>query len=265
MTNKKTTVVCIVSLLAGVGLGLFIKRPQPANETVPVKIEKAKKSDPGNLGNEAVIRGLRKRIKELESKLLSSAEKSTEKEKEKKTEVTPNASFNQGFSIANMRKFAEDFKKRDPQGYINMTNRMAQGMARRQEKNLSRLDLLSSFNVSSMTDKQKEVHETYQELLARQTELENILNPQNTDISDEEREKAFSEMRELRRDIHKYAGEERRNLLMQTGIELGVGTENSASFIEIIETVYDVTSPGWNPHGRRGRHNGSMPLRPGWR
>jgi ATP phosphoribosyltransferase regulatory subunit HisZ len=53
--------------------------------------------------------------------------------------------------------------------------------------------------------------------------------------------------------------------LMQTGIELGVAPEHSDSFIEMIETVYDVTSPGWGHHGRRGRHHGSMPSRQGWR
>ncbi len=264
MTNSKITIACIVSLLAGVGLGILIKRPEPISEPAPIKIEKTKKAASKDLGNEAVIRGLRNRVKELENKLLSLAEKSSQNEEEKKVEEanTPN---NNAFSIANMRKFAEDFKKRDPQGYINMTNRMAQGLARRQEKNLSRLDLLSSFNVSSMTEKQKAVHETYQELLARQTELENILNPQNAEISDEEREKAFGEMRELRREIHTYAEKERKNLLMQTGIELGVAPENTASFIEMIETVYDVTSPGWGHHGRRGRHHGSMPSRQGWR
>jgi hypothetical protein len=116
-----------------------------------------------------------------------------------------------------------------------------------------------------MSEKQKAIHETYQDLLSRQVELENILNPQNTDLTDEDREKAFKEMRELHRDIHKYAREERKNLLSQTGIDLGVGSENVSTFVEMIETVYDVTSEGWGGRGRGGRHQGSMPFRQGWR
>jgi hypothetical protein len=265
MNNNKVAIACVLSLLAGVGLGFLVNRPAPVKENVPTKIEKKQKAAVKDIGNEAIIRGLRKKIADLETKL-QNLNQTPQKEEEKKVEEKPNPERRMpGFSIAEMRKFAEEFKKRDPQGYINMTNRMAQGMARRQEKNISRLELLSSFNVASMSEKQKAVHETYQDLLSRQVELENILNPQNTDLTDEDREKAFKEMRELHRDIHKYAREERKNLLSQTGIDLGVGSENVSTFVEMIETVYDVTSEGWGGRGRGGHHQGSMPFRQGWR
>jgi hypothetical protein len=152
-----------------------------------------------------------------------------------------------------MRKFAEEFKKRDPEGYANMTNRMAQGMARRQERNMSRLDILSSIDVSKMSAKQKEVHETYQELLARQMELQNILNPQNAEATDDDRQQALEEMGNIHRDLRKYSEEERKILLAQTGEEMGISSKDVPSFIEVIETVYDVTGSHHRFPGRPPR------------
>ena len=250
--DKKIVVACTISLMAGISLGFLAKMPKTEKETSQlVRAEKKTQNKAKNLGDEATIKGLRAKIKDLENQL-KSATAENKPGKEEKLEF-PFPGNGEGFrrpSIANMRKFAEEFKKRDPEGYANMTNRMAQGMARRQERNMSRLDILSSIDVSKMSAKQKEVHETYQELLARQMELQNILNPQNAEATDDDRQQALEEMGNIHRDLRKYSEEERKILLAQTGEEMGISSKDVPSFIEVIETVYDVTG---NHHRFPGR------------
>ena len=164
-------------------------------------------------------------------------------------------------SAAEMRARFEEMRERDPERYAQITNNMARWQARRQERLQNQFDILASADTTHMTKEQRKVHETYQDLLVRQEELREMMNPNNADVTDEQREAAFGEMRDIGRQLHDLQRTERDTLLTQTANALGYQGDDAKEVVNAIKGVYEATGGGHHggppgpggPGGRGGR------------
>ena len=68
----------------------------------------------------------------------------------------------------------------------------------------------------------------------------------------EERNAAFAELRDLGREIREISAQERNILLDKTFRELGYSGSDSAEIREAVKTIYSATEE-WGGHGRHGR------------
>ena len=161
-------------------------------------------------------------------------------------------------TAAEMRARFEEMRKQDPQRYTQITNNMARWRARRQERLQNQFELLAGADTAHMTKEQREVHETYQDLLLRQEELHELMNPNNADVTDEQREAVFKEMREIGHQLHELQRVERDTLLTQTANSLGLRGKQAQEVVTAIKAVYEATGsnhrgPHGGPGGGRGR------------
>ncbi len=261
MKNKYVVFTGGIMLLCGVGFGYFLKSSAPvvADDVTKVKVQKATNTE------EAMIKSLRRRVRELERKLAEN-ERQAEKE-EVVSEVAPakieseqKPPPNRGFG--DFRNYFKDMAKNDPARFAQMTNRMARWNRRRQETTQNRLEVLESIDTSGMTDAEKENHNNLQDALLRREELHQEmqeLQKAQLNASDEESEKLHKEIREIGRELHSLHGqirelenEERNTLLNQTMTALGYSGDDAKVISETIRTIYKVTgentrSPGHRP------------------
>jgi tRNA splicing endonuclease len=144
-------------------------------------------------------------------------------------------------------------KKEEPARYASMTNRMAQFRNRIFQRAENKLTTLSSIDTTGWSKSQIENHENYQNLIARQHELMEIV-AHDSGASREERDAAFREMREVGRNLRTAAEKERDTLLDRTFSELGFNKSDRKELRETIQTIYSTTEE-WGG-GHRGRGNG---------
>ena len=277
--KAQTMVAIAAALVAGALLGYFIpkltaKAPEPeANEEQAAGKRPARPRSQS--AHEADLNRLRARISKLEqekSDLMKqlarrdappAAEEPVDGASTNRVERFP---FGRPPSVAEMRARFEEMREKDPERYTQMTNNMAQWRARRQERLQSQFDILASADTRHMTKAQRKVHEDYQRLLARQEELHEMMNPDNTDFTDEQREAAFKEMRDIRHQLHDLQRTERDTLLTQTANALGYTGNDAQEVVSAIKGVYEATGgghhgpppggpggPGGRGGGRRGR------------
>ena len=148
----------------------------------------------------------------------------------------------------------ERMKTDDPKRYATMTNRMAQFRTRMMQRSETKLDTLSSIDTTGWSKKQIEIHEKYQYLIAKRAELMEIVR-HDSSASQQERNAAFSELRNLGRELHEVSSKERNILLDKTFQELGYSKSDAADIRETIKTIYSTTEE-WGGHRGPGRRHG---------
>ena len=260
MNFKHTLVVAVPALLCGAVLGFLARPSTPAAAPAApeAKAERpAKKAKPQT--DDAAMRRLRDRIKDLERQL---AEKgSTEQPEEVKVEEQPRQQETRrgpgGWprNAAEMRAHFEEMRRNNPEQYVAMTNGWAQHRARSLERAQGKLDILASVDINRLNPKQREVHEQYQNLIARNEEIQDMMDLRNGDITDEQRDALWKEMHENRGKMHQLAQTEREVLLNQTARTFGVKGENAKELVDTVKAVYQATETwggGWG-RGRGGR------------
>ena len=154
----------------------------------------------------------------------------------------------------------ERMKTEDPKRYSSMTNRMAQFRNRMLQRAENKLETLSSVDTAGWSRSQIENHEKYQDLIARQQELMDIMR-HDSGATQEERDAAFREMRELGRELRVASEKERNTLLDKTFSELGFSGADSREIRETIKTIYSTTEEWGGHRGRGGRGGGRPPRR----
>lgn len=272
MNARSIAAVAVPALVAGALLGYFIRPSDsaaPAEKPQPTHENQSAKKETRRPERDADLERLRARVRDLERQLAAAATAAAEK-----TVETPASNraervdmpFRHGPpSAAEMRARFEEMREKDPERYTQMTNNMARWRARQQERLQSQFNLLSNADTAHMTKSQRAVHAKYLDLLAKEEELREMMNPENTDITDEQRDAAFREMRETSHELRKLEKEERDTLLTQTANALGLTGKDAAEVVSAIKAVYEATGQGG--HGWHGgpRGPGGGPGGPGRR
>ncbi len=258
--DKKTISISLVMLAIGVAIGYFVAPTPKANNapsaTEPKRRAKAHVSD---VGEQARVESLRRRIRELERRLADTAASAMTLTNSASSSTNRPAA--RGFgppSPGEWRARMEEMKVNDPARYAQMTNRMAQWRSRSIANTQDRLDFFASLDTSTMTPRQRENHEKLQNLLVRREELMQSMDINNADISDADREKAFHEMHELRGQIHSLENAERDMLLNQAARNLGCRKDEARELVDTIKNIYQATQ-SWGGGGR-GPRRGGPPL-----
>ena len=257
--DKKTISISLVMLAIGVAIGHFVAPAQKANNapsaTEPKRRAKAHVAD---VGEQARVESLRRRIRELERRLADTAASAMTLTNSVSSSTNRPAAGGFGPpSPGEWRARMEEMKVNDPARYAQMTNRMAQWRSRSIANTQDKLDFFASLDTSAMTPRQRENHEKLQNLLVRREELMQSMDINNADISDADREKAFREMHELRGQIHSLENAERDMLLNQAARNLGCRGNEARELVDTIKTIYQATQ-SWGG-GRRGPGRGGPP------
>jgi hypothetical protein len=143
--------------------------------------------------------------------------------------------------------------KEDPARYAQMTNSFATW---RRQRARSRIDFLSSIDVSHMPASARAVHAELQELVAEREELESALHQQG--LGDEERGRIFRELHQTGSKMHELSMKERNNLLSETVRNLGFEGDDAGEIVTTVKQIFEATdSRPWHrgpgPRGPRGR------------
>lgn len=263
MQLKSILAVGVPALLCGALLGYFLHTP-PAVEPVkaaPAERTHAKKHARVAPDEEALNR-LRARIADLERQLAARDTPAMEEEiplepSTNRTDVAKEERRPGPPDFGNFRKKLEELKTTDPDRYARITNHMAQARQRHLERAQSRLDLLASVDTSRMGPNQRVLHAQYQELLAQQEEMRDMMRPENMEqLSDEERKAAFEQMRTIDQQMHRLAKSERNILLQQSALAYGVKGAQAGELVETIKAVYQATESHGGPGGGPGGPGG---------
>ena len=242
--NPKTLVAAVVLLGAGMVLGFYLRGEKvPAEElseksyrpTAPIK----------DKGDEASLKALKKRIRELEAQLRTSAEKA------ERTEEALQAKVKEGEvrrGPRNFREHLERLKKENPERYVSMTNRMARHRSERLDRAQRKLDFLSSVDTSRMSASARKTHDELQDLIARREELEERMHDE--ELSEESRGELISEMRSLDEQIRSNNKDERSNLLKAAAKELGFSGDDAEAVSETVQEIIRATEDGGFGGGR---------------
>ncbi len=150
----------------------------------------------------------------------------------------------------------EDFfarmKRERPKDYIQMTNNMAKARAERRAKVKDNLNFLASIDVSKFSEEATATHERLQELIARQEELNEKLNPlERENVSEEERRKNFEEMMNIAVEIGELNAAERDTLFRTVAEEMGCAEDDADTFVETLTDIIDATGGNFGGFGPR--------------
>lgn len=261
MNAKHVCAIAVPALVCGALLGWVLK-PAPVVPAAPADVpaeKHAKKAKP--VTDDAALNRLRRRIEDLEKQLAAALAATNAPVVAQEEPVTNRNPFGWGRrngppTAEEMRAHMEEIKKNDPERYTQMTNHFAQWRTRRLERAQNQLDLLSSVDTTHMSKGQRKTHEKYQDLIARQEELRELMNPQNEDVTEEQRKAAFEEMRTIGHQLRELAHQERDTLLTQTANALGYTGDAAGEIVDSIKAVYQATeSHGWHG-GHGGGHHG---------
>ena len=85
-----------------------------------------------------------------------------------------------------------------------------------------------------------------------------MVNPQNEDVTEEQRRATFEELRKLDQTMRQLETSERNTLLTKTARSYGVSAANAKEMTETIKAIYDATGGGHHgpPHGGPGGPGG---------
>ncbi len=150
------------------------------------------------------------------------------------------------------REELERLKETNPAEYAARTNRMAQFRARMLKNAESKLETLASVDTTGWSERQLEIHQRYQELIAKREELFETMRF-DSGATEEQRRAAMEQMRQLGQEIHKASQDERNLLLNKTISALGFKGSAVTEVREAIKAIYTSTQEwGPPPGGRRG-------------
>lgn len=269
MNSKSVFAISVAALICGGTIGYYIR---PSGESPNVEAEAVSKPKKSTKADDADILLLRRRIRELERQLAKREPQApqTAQETEREpvdaitTNATPRAERRGPPTAAEMRARMEEMRKNDPQRYTQMTNRFARMRQRNLNRVQNQLDILGSVDRSRLTKAEQDIHDQYQEAVARREELREMINPQNEDVTEEQRREVFRELRELDRLTQRLAESERNTLLTQTVRDMGIKESEAGEFVEAISAIYEATQTHMGPGGhgpRPGGPGGPPPIR----
>ena len=263
MTNQKACLCfALPALIAGALLGYFAHPSAPEPEpgsAAPAAAKSARKTT----ADDATISRLRARIKSLERQLADNAAQPSDADKETSAEPEdrPQNPFLRNGpprmpTAAEMRANMEELREKDPAKYAQMTNRFARWQENRLQRTNDRLDILASVDTSRLTEKERQTHAALQDAIVRREELRQMLNPQNEDMTEEQRKKTFDELRKLEHEMHQLETSERNTLLTKTARSFGLSKANAKEMTDAVKAIYQAT-------GGEGRRHGFGPPPPG--
>lgn len=201
-------------------------------------------------GDDASVRALRARVRELERQL---AERFPGEEVVMPPEQAP-----KGADAQPQESWPERMarlEKEDPARYASITNHMTQWRLRQAERRQARLEYFAGVNTSRMGENAKQIHADLMEALSQQDELERQLHDPET--SNERRQELWGQLRELNETTRQLNNRERGNLIAETAKALGFKGEDVKNITSTLRDIIDATDNGWGgPHGGRRGHRG---------
>lgn len=249
----KTQMFIAGALFAGVAIGYFAgghgTAPADADESSYV----AKKSV-ADRGASASVQALRRRVAELErllSEKADAAEESVPSEVAVGSEARPRSP----------QEWLENLKTNNPARYVQMTNRWVQWRQRQMEQAQSRLEFLSSIDVSRLGAKAQGTHHALMDLIVRREEIVEQLHRE--DMAESDRHRLMDEMRSTDRELRKLNKQERNNLISMAARNSGVKGKMAQELTATIQDVIEATDVGFG--GPHGGHHGPPPGGPGGR
>lgn len=271
MNSKSAFALALSALVGGVAIGYGL---HPSGNGTPPETETAAKPRQSVLADESEVARLQRRLRDLERQLARHAQQATQtadaperaETPARATNAPPQPARHGPPTAADMRARMAELRKNDPQRYAQITNRFAQMRQRNLNRVQNQLDLLESVDRSRLTKAEQDVHDQYQEAVARREELRELLNPQNEDITEEQRREAFRELRDLDQQTQRLAESERNTLLTQAARDMGITGTEAAEFAETVSAIYEATQtrggPGGPPRERGDRPQGTTGDRP---
>ena len=157
-------------------------------------------------------------------------------------------------------EFFAKLRKENPKQYVEMTNNVMRMRTDRRAKTEEKLDFLASIDFAKYGEEAAKDHARLQELLAKQAELEESLNPLDEQASEEDRQKSFAEMLKIGSEIADLNVRERQTLFKAVADEMGCAAEDAENFVETLNDIIDAT--GGNFGGFGPRRGGPPPKRP---
>ena len=244
------------ALLAGVAVGYFVRDGGDSADKGdnPPAVRRERGGKVADDGDAATIRSLKRRIAELERRLAEQAASAGEASATNAVAVAQQPA-RPGGRRGGFNDWLENLKKSDPARYAQETNRLAGWRRMRAERARSTLDFLASVDTSRMSEAARKTHADLQAAVARREELEESLR--RDDLSQEQRQQLFQEMREIHRDLMRLNGEERANLISETAKALGFEGEDADEVSATIQEVINATGGGFGFH-----HRGAPPPPP---
>ena len=237
------------ALLAGVAVGYFVREggePSQGGGDGPAVVQKERGRLISDGGDAATIRSLRLRVSELERLLAAASAPAATA-----ATAVAVAPAGQGRGRGGFNDWLDRLKKTDPARYAQETNRIAGWRRMRAERARSALEFLESVDTSGMSESARRTHADLQNAIARREELEDGLRQE--DLTPEQRQQLFREMREVHRDLMRLNGEERANLITETAKALGFEGDDVKEFSATIQEVINATGGGFGFHGRGGQ------------
>jgi len=261
-TTKASICFALPALLCGALLGYFVHPAVPESE--PEQASPTAVRHPRKTTDDAELGRLRARIKSLERQLADATATAGEAPTEepagdaaKPDERRQNPFLRNGPphmpTAAEMRAHMEELREKDPERYAQMTNRFARWQEHRLQRTNDRLDILAAVDTSRLTAKELQTHEALQDAIVRREELRALLNPQNEDVTEEQRKKTFEELRALDQKMRQLENAERNTLLTKTARSYGLSKANAKEMTEAVKAIYQATGSDGNRHGFGGR------------
>ena len=244
----KTQMFIAAALLAGVAIGYFAGGHDAAGSSADESAYVAKKSV-ADKGEAVSVKALRRRVAELERLLAEKGAAPGEDASEVAVEPNPPQS-------GNPQEWLENLKKNDPARYVQMTNRWAKWRQQRLEQAQSKLEFLSSIDVSRLSPKAQEAHNDLLDLIARREELMDQIHQEG--LTEAQRHQLRDEMFATDREMRRLNSQERSNLIREAVKGAGVKSKMVPELTATIKEVIEATDSGWGGH----RHGGGGP-RPG--
>lgn len=255
MENKKILLVCACAAFALGGVIGYWLRPGTTVPTAPAETA-SRPAKPKTSGETAEMQRMRARIRELERKLARQKEtaptvvaETPPADKPATAQPPDDDRPPRPPTAAEMRARMEALRTRDPQRYAQMTNRHARMRAGRLLRTQNQLDILGSVDRTRLTAAERDIHDRYQEAVARREELREMLAPDNTDVTEEQRHELFKEIRDLDRTTRELANAERQTLLTRTAQDLGIAESDAKDFVETMSAIYEATQSHGGPGG----------------
>ena len=147
-------------------------------------------------------------------------------------------------TAAEMRANMEALREKDPARYAQMTNRIARVQEQRLQRTNNRLKTLATFDTSSFTAEERQTHDALRIAIVKREELYKRINPQNKDVTEEQRTAAFQELRDLDTEIRRLEMSERNTLLLNMARSFGLSVEKAKVMLENIKTIDEATNGG---------------------
>jgi len=230
------------ALLAAGALGYCL---HPSGDVAPVSKTEVAEKQPAcaipDVGEAAKVSALRAQVQELETRLADSR-KSEEAAVSNAIARVTQQHFDRPPPPGGPRERLEELKKRDPQRFMQMTNRLAKMHQERKRRQEARASFLSSVNTANMSAQDKETHDEYQELLARREALEEQIH--QPDLTDDARHELMGEMREIDHQMRTLGESERKVLLNEVAQAIGMQGDAAAELVETVGEVFSATEAG---------------------